>query len=123
LLEFLEAAKLDRVGCFTYSPVEGATANALPGHVTEEIKEQRKARFMQTQEDISTARLQKKIGRTIQVLVDTVNKEGAIARSAADAPEIDGVVHIKHSSKFKVGEFASVRVTAADAHDLWAEAV
>ncbi len=123
LLEFLEEAQLDRVGCFAYSPVEGATANALPGHVPEELKEERKARFMQTQEKISSARLQQKIGRTIQVLVDAASKEGAIARSAADAPEIDGVVQVSPSPKLKVGEFATVRVTAADAHDLWAHIV
>ena len=118
LLEFLDEAQLDRVGCFTYSPVEGAGANALAGQIAEEIKEERKARFMATQEKISAQRLQQKVGKTMTVLVDAVDKHGAIARSAADAPEIDGVVHIKPLASLKAGEFAVVRITGADAHDL-----
>ena len=118
LLEFLEEAQLDRVGCFTYSPVAGATANALPGQVPAELKEERKARFMATQEKISAKRLQNKIGKTMTVLVDGVDAEGAIARSAADAPEIDGVVHIAPHPSLQQGEFAVVRITGADAHDL-----
>ena len=121
LLEFLEAAQLDRVGCFAYSPVDGAKANELPDHVPEEIKEERKARFMTLQEKISAARLKHKIGSTATVLVDAVSAKGAIARSTADAPEIDGVVHVKPSSALKAGEFATVRVTRSDKHDLWAE--
>ncbi len=123
LLEFLEAAQLDRVGCFAYSPVDGAKANDLPGHVPEEIKQERKARFMALQEKISAARLKRKIGRTLTVLVDEVGAKGAIARSTADAPGIDGVVHVKPSPALKAGEFATVRVTRSDEHDLWAESV
>ena len=121
LLEFLEDAQLDRVGCFTYSAVDGAKANALPGHIAHEVKEERKARFMAVQEKISAARLKRKVGSTLTVLVDATNAKGATARSAADAPEIDGVVHIKPSSTLKAGEFATVRVTRSDRHDLWAE--
>jgi ribosomal protein S12 methylthiotransferase len=120
LLEFLEEAQLDRVGCFAYSPVEGAAANALPDPVPEEEKQERQARFMAVQEKISAVRLKRKIGQTMTVLVDAVGKDGAIARSAADAPEIDGRVIIRQGSKLKVGEFAEVKVTRADAHDLWA---
>ncbi len=120
LLEFLEEAQLDRVGCFAYSPVEGAAANALPDPVPEEEKQERQARFMAVQEKISAARLKRKIGQTMTVLVDEVGKDGAIARSAADAPEIDGRVIIRQGSKLKAGEFATVKFTRADAHDLWA---
>jgi ribosomal protein S12 methylthiotransferase len=118
LLEFLEAAQLDRVGCFAYSPVAGAKANELPGHVPEAIKEERKARFMALQEKISAARLKRKIGRTLTVLVDEVGAKGAIARSAADAPGIDGVVHVAPHATLKAGEFARVKIVASDAHDL-----
>jgi ribosomal protein S12 methylthiotransferase len=121
LLAFLEEAELDRVGCFAYSPVEGAAANALPGHVPEELKQERRARFMRLQEKISTRRLKRRVGKTLTVLVDEVNADGAIARSSADAPEIDGTVRISPSPRLKAGEFAAVRVTRADAHDLWAE--
>ena len=120
LLEFLEEAQLDRVGCFAYSPVEGAAANALPDPVPEAEKQERQARFMAVQEKISAARLKRKIGQTMTVLVDEVGKDGAIARSAADAPEIDGRVIIRQGSKLKTGEFTEVKVTRADAHDLWA---
>jgi ribosomal protein S12 methylthiotransferase len=121
LLAFLEDAQLDRVGCFTYSAVDGAKANALPGHIAHDVKEERKARFMAVQEKISAARLKRKVGSTLTVLVDATNAKGATARSAADAPEIDGVVHIKPSSTLKAGEFATVRVTRSDRHDLWTE--
>ena len=120
LLEFLEEAQLDRVGCFAYPPVEGAAANVLPGPVPEEVKEERRARFMAVQEKISAARLKKKIGQTFTVLVDEAGKDGAIARSAADAPEIDGRVFIRQGARLKPGEFARVKVTKSDAHDLWA---
>jgi ribosomal protein S12 methylthiotransferase len=120
LLEFLEEAQLDRVGCFAYSPVEGAAANALPDPVPEAVKHERQARFMAVQEKISAARLKRKIGQTMEVLVDEVGKDGAIARSAADAPEIDGRVIIRQGAKLNPGEFATVKVTRADAHDLWA---
>jgi ribosomal protein S12 methylthiotransferase len=118
LLEFLEAAQLDRVGCFTYSPVDGAKANELPGHVPAEIKEERKARFMSLQETISAAHLQRKVGSTLTVLVDEAGAKCAIARSAADAPDIDGVVHVKPSPRLKAGEFARVKIEASDTHDL-----
>jgi ribosomal protein S12 methylthiotransferase len=120
LLAFLDEAQLDRVGCFTYSAIEGAAANALPDPIHETVKEERRARFMETQEKISAARLKAKIGRTLTVLVDEVGSDGAIARSAADAPEIDGLVHINQGKDLKVGEFAQVRVTRANSHDLWA---
>ncbi len=118
LLDFLEDAQLDRVGCFTYSPVEGAAANALPGAVPEEVKEERYARFMQTQERISTARLQRRVGQTLTVLVDEVGTNGAVARSMADAPEIDGLVYIEDGISLRAGDFARVRIAAADTHDL-----
>jgi ribosomal protein S12 methylthiotransferase len=120
LLEFLDEAQLDRVGCFTYSPVDGATANALPGQVPDEIKEERKARFMAAQERISAARLKKKIGTTMTVLFDAVDPGSAVARSAADAPEIDGVVHVAAHASLRAGEFARVKITRASAHDLTA---
>src|SRR4051812_19904528 len=124
LLDFLKEAQIDRLGCFAYSPVEGATANLLDNPVPEELREERRGRVMQLQEEISKKRLQAKVGKTIRVLIDETNKTGAIGRSAADAPEIDGVVHIKKSlvpgKKLTVGEFADVTITSADAHDLWA---
>jgi ribosomal protein S12 methylthiotransferase len=123
LLDFLEEAQLDRVGCFAYSPVDGATANALADHVPEDVKEARRARFMAVQERISTARLQRKIGRETTVLVDAATEEGALARSSADAPEIDGVVHVRRSRKLKAGDFAQVRITRSDTHDLHARVV
>ncbi len=120
LLDFLEEAQLDRVGCFAYSPVEGASANALPDPVPEEVKEERRARFMAVQEKISAARLKQKVGRTMTVLVDEAGKNGAIARSSADAPEIDGRVIIRQGAKLKPGELVKVKITKSDAHDLWA---
>ncbi len=123
LLNFLEEARLDRVGCFSYSPVEGAAANALPGAVAEPVKEERRSRLMSLQERISAERLKRKVGSTVTVLVDEVSDTGALARSAADAPEIDGVVHVGRSSKLKTGDFAQVRVTRSDTHDLYAKAV
>ncbi len=120
LLAFLEEAQLDRVGCFAYSPVEGASANALPDPVPEEVKEERRARFMAVQEKISAARLKRKVGRTMTVLVDEAGKNGAIARSSADAPEIDGRVIIRQGAKLKPGELVEVKITKSDAHDLWA---
>jgi ribosomal protein S12 methylthiotransferase len=123
LLGFLQEAQLDRVGCFAYSPVEGATANALPGAVPEAVKEERRERFMAVQERISAERLKRKIGKTLTVLVDEAGEQGATARTSADAPEIDGVVHVARSSRLKSGEFAQVRVTKADAHDLFGRVV
>ncbi len=121
LLAFLQEAQLDRVGCFAYSPVAGAAANALPNPVADEVKEERRARFMAVQEEISRARLKRKLGQTLTVLVDAVDRHGALARSSADAPEIDGQVIIRQGRHLKVGEFAQVTVTRADAHDLWAK--
>ena len=120
LLDFLREAELDRVGAFTYSPVEGAKANELPDPVPEELKEDRLEQFMVVQAEISAAKLQRKIGRTIKVLVDSASTEGAVARSAADAPEIDGVVHIANGQKLKPGQFVDVVVESADEHDLHA---
>jgi len=123
LLDFLEEAQLDRVGAFAYSPVEGASANDLPDHVPPEEQNERLARLMQLQEEISTEKLTRKIGREITVLVEEVDEEGAIGRSAADAPEIDGMVYIDNGQQLEVGEFVMVRVTDSDVHDLWAELV
>jgi ribosomal protein S12 methylthiotransferase len=120
LLDFLREAELDRVGAFTYSPVEGAKANELPDPVSEELKEDRLEQFMAVQAEISAAKLQRKIGRTIKVLVDSASADGAVARSAADAPEIDGVVHIANGQKLKPGQFVDVVVESADEHDLHA---
>ncbi len=120
LLNFLEEAQLDRVGCFKYSPVVGAKANELPDPVPEEIKETRYHRFMETQQRISAARLQAKIGRTIQVLIDEVDDEGAIGRSFADAPEIDGAVYLNGLMNVKPGDVITAQVDAADEYDLWA---
>jgi ribosomal protein S12 methylthiotransferase len=118
LLAFLEAAQLDRVGCFAYSPVEGATANALPDPVPEAVKEERRARFMAVQERISARRLARQVGRTLTVLVDGHDGDVAIARSASDAPEIDGTVRIAGGGALPIGSFVQVKVTANDAHDL-----
>jgi ribosomal protein S12 methylthiotransferase len=112
LLQFLEAAQLDRVGCFAYSPVEGAAANALPDPVPEAVKEERRARFMALQAKVSAAKLQRKVGKTLKVLVD----EAGVGRSSADAPGIDGVVHFHGGS---AGDFAQVLVERADEHDLY----
>ncbi|WP_142803498.1 30S ribosomal protein S12 methylthiotransferase RimO [Tepidiphilus sp. J10] len=121
LLQFLEEAQLDRVGAFAYSPVEGAAANALPDAVPEEVREERRVRLLQWQEDISTQRLERWIGRRITVLVEEVDEEGALARSSADAPEIDGLVIIPNGENLQPGEFAEVLVTDCDVHDLYAE--
>jgi ribosomal protein S12 methylthiotransferase len=125
LLDFLREAQIDRLGCFAYSPVEGATANLLDNPVPEEVREERRARVMLLQEEISLGRMQAKVGKTMRVLVDEVGAREAIGRSAADAPEIDGVVHIKRAlqpgkAKPQVGQFIDVVITRADAHDLWA---
>jgi ribosomal protein S12 methylthiotransferase len=120
LLDFLGEAELDRVGAFAYSPVEGAAANALPDPVPEELREERKARLMAFQEDISTQRLEARIGQEVTVLVDEVDEEGALARSPGDAPEIDGLVVIPEGTELEPGEFARVRITDCDVHDLYA---
>ncbi|HEU0219956.1 MAG TPA: 30S ribosomal protein S12 methylthiotransferase RimO, partial [Gallionella sp.] len=123
LLDFLKEAQLDRVGAFAYSPVEGAAANELPDHVSPEVQQERLARLMLLQEEISEERLRRKVGKTLIVLVDQVDEEGAIARSSADAPEIDGLVYIENGRQLKVGDFAEVRITDSDTHDLWAKTV
>ncbi len=118
LLDFLDEAELDRVGCFAYSPVQGAKANELPGALSNEVREERRARLMRLQEKISARRLERHVGRTLEVLVDEVSAEGAVARSSADAPEIDGVVHIEDASQLEPGEWAQVKILSSDAHDL-----
>ncbi len=123
LLEFLRVAQLDRVGAFAYSPVEGALANELPDPVAPEIQQERLGRLMMLQEEISAARLERKIGRTLTVLVDEVDEEGAIARSFADAPEIDGQVYITNGQSLKAGDLVEVLITDSDTHDLWGELV
>ena len=120
LLDFIDEAQLDRVGAFTYSPVEGAPANQIEGHVPEEVKEQRLVQFMNLQASISTNKLTKKVGKTIDVIIDEVDDEGAVARSKADAPEIDGLVYLNGETNHKVGDIVSVTVHASDEHDLWA---
>ncbi|OIR02279.1 ribosomal protein S12 methylthiotransferase RimO [mine drainage metagenome] len=122
LLDFIEEAQLDRVGAFKYSPVEGAVANALPDHVDPDVQEDRLARLMYLQEEISAGKLAKKVGQTMTVLVDDVDENGSVARSAADAPEIDGLVYID-GEELEVGEFVTVRITDSDEHDLWGEVV
>lgn len=123
LLDWLSEAQLDRVGCFQYSPVEGAPANALDGAVPEEVKQERWERFMAHQQEISASRLQQKIGREIDVLIDEVSDEGVVGRTSADAPEIDGCIYIETKRTLKTGDIAKVRVTQADEYDLWGETV
>ena len=123
LLDFLSEAELDRVGCFAYSAVEGASANELPGALPGELREERRGRLMKLQEEISARRLKRKIGKTVKVLVDQVRPQGAIARSSADAPEIDGVVHIEGAGKLAPGDWVQVKVLRSDAHDLYARPV
>jgi ribosomal protein S12 methylthiotransferase len=121
LLQWLQAAQLDRVGCFKYSPVEGAAANTLADPVPEAVKQERYERFMQTAGEISAARLARRIGSTCRVLIDSVEDGIAIARTTGDAPEIDGVVRIRRSGKLRVGDFAQVELTGADTYDLTAQ--
>ncbi|MBC3830491.1 30S ribosomal protein S12 methylthiotransferase RimO [Undibacterium amnicola] len=127
LLDFLKEAEIDRLGCFAYSPVEGATANELANQLPDEVREDRRRRVMELQETISKKRLQAKVGKTMRVLIDSLDRSGGVGRSSADAPEIDGVVYVKPPfephRKLKVGEFVEVKITAADAHDLWGEAI
>ncbi|MBU8974881.1 30S ribosomal protein S12 methylthiotransferase RimO [Lysobacter sp. MMG2] len=123
LLDFLDEAQLDRVGAFAYSPVDGATANALPDPVPEEVKQERLARFMERQAEISAARLEAKVGTTQRCIVDALDGELAIARSMYDAPEIDGLVQIQNGfmAGLKPGEFVDVEIMGADEHDLFGE--
>lgn len=121
LLDFLKEAQLDRVGCFKFSPVEGAVATEMADQVLEDVKEERFHRFMQLQQEISAQRLQQKIGKTLAVIVDEIDDEGIIGRSMADAPEIDGVVYVDNLSEMEVsvGQIISVTITNADEYDLW----
>lgn len=119
LLDFLTEAKLDRVGCFKFSPVEGATANELADQVPEEVKEERFHRFMQLQQQISAQRLKDKIGLTIPVIIDEVDEEGAIGRSMADAPEIDGAVYLNGETTLKIGDVVNVTIENVDEYDMW----
>ncbi|MEY0144365.1 30S ribosomal protein S12 methylthiotransferase RimO [Providencia vermicola] len=123
LLDFLQEARLDRVGCFKYSPVEGAKANELADQVSEDVKEERYHRFMQLQQQISTERLQEKIGRRLPVMIDEVDDEGAIGRSMADAPEIDGMVYLNGEFGVKPGDVVNVLIEHADEYDLWGSIV
>jgi len=123
LLEFINEAQLDRVGAFTYSPVDGAAANQLDDPVDDETKEARLADFMHTQADISTNKLAKKVGKTIDVMIDEVDDKGSIARSQADAPEIDGLVYLNDENQYRPGDIVTVKVHASDEHDLWANSV
>jgi len=123
LLDFLTEAQMDRVGCFAYSPVKGAVANDLPDQIPEAIKQERLARFMAHQAEISAERLQRRVGRIETVLIDEVVEEGAVARSKADAPEIDGQVFIDGATHLKVGDFVDVELEEADEYDLWGHLV
>ena len=121
LLDFLKEAQLDRVGCFKFSPVEGAPATEMADQVPEDVKEERFHRFMQLQQEISAERLKQKIGQTLDVIVDEIDDEGIIGRTKADAPEVDGLVYIENLSgtPVKVGEFIKVTITYSDEYDLW----
>ncbi|OOV86898.1 30S ribosomal protein S12 methylthiotransferase RimO [Oceanospirillum linum] len=123
LLDFLREARLDRVGCFTYSPVDGAPANELADPVPEEVKEDRLARFMEVQAEISAEKLQEKIGQEMDILIDHAGPDGAIGRTKGDAPEIDGEVHLLDVSGLEPGQVVRGRIIEADDHDLWAELV
>ena len=119
LLDFLEEAQLDRVGCFKYSPVEGATANALPDHVSDEVMEERLQRFMAVQAKISSDKLQARIGQEYLILVDEVNDLGIVGRSYMDAPEVDGKVYLSDDFDAKPGDQIWVQIIHADEHDVW----
>ncbi|MCE3273794.1 MAG: ((89)-C(3))-methylthiotransferase ribosomal protein methylthiotransferase RimO, partial [Ramlibacter sp.] len=130
LLEFVREAQIDRAGCFAYSPVTGAAANELPGMLPQEVREERRARFMAVAEEVSAVRLQRRVGATMQVLVDSapaLGRKGGLGRSYADAPEIDGTVRLlppqKLSKRLAVGEFTRARIVATDGHDLVAEPI
>lgn len=130
LLDFVREAQIDRAGCFAYSPVEGAAANDLPGMLPQEVREERRARFMAVAEQVSAERLQRRVGATMQVLVDSapaLGRKGGVGRSYADAPEIDGTVRLlppqKLSKRLAVGEFTQARIVATDGHDLVAEPI
>jgi ribosomal protein S12 methylthiotransferase len=121
LLQWLEEAQLDRVGCFKYSPVEGATSNALPDHVAPEVQDERYERFMELAATISAERLASRVGKRMRVLVDSVEEGFARARTAGDAPEIDGTVHLEGAQGLKAGDWADVEIAAAGDYDLTAK--
>ena len=123
LLDFIDKAELDRVGCFKYSPVEGAKANELPDPVPAEVQEERFQRFMELQQQVSIRKLARKVGKEMLVLIDEVDEEGATGRSAADAPEIDGLVYLNGETGLKPGDLVKVRIDEADEYDLWASLV
>lgn len=123
LLDFIDKAELDRVGCFKYSPVEGAKANELPDPVAEEIQEERFQRFMELQQQVSIRKLARKVGKEMTVLIDEVDEEGATGRSFADAPEIDGLVYLNGETGLKPGDLVKVRIDEADEYDLWASLI
>jgi ribosomal protein S12 methylthiotransferase len=130
LLDFVREAQIDRAGCFAYSPVEGAAANHIPGMLPQAVREERRARFMAVAEAVSIAKLQRRVGATMQVLIDhapALGRKGGVGRSYADAPEIDGTVRLlppeKASKTLKVGDFTRARIVAADGHDLVAQPI
>ncbi|KTA81034.1 30S ribosomal protein S12 methylthiotransferase RimO [Aeromonas salmonicida] len=123
LLDFIDKAELDRVGCFKYSPVEGAKANELPDPVPEEVQEERFQRFMELQQQVSIRKLARRVGKEMTVLVDEVDEEGATGRSFADAPEIDGLVYLNGETDLKPGDLVKVRIDEADEYDLWASLI
>ncbi|MDX7921276.1 30S ribosomal protein S12 methylthiotransferase RimO [Aeromonas media] len=123
LLDFIDKAELDRVGCFKYSPVEGAKANELPDPVPEEVQEERFQRFMELQQQVSVRKLARKVGKEMTVLIDEVDEEGATGRSFADAPEIDGLVYLNGETDLKPGDLVKVRIDEADEYDLWASLI
>jgi ribosomal protein S12 methylthiotransferase len=130
LLDFVREAQIDRAGCFAYSPVKGATANELPGLLPQAEREARQARFMAVAEEVSIAKLRRRVGATMQVLIDhapALGRKGGVGRSYADAPEIDGTVRLlppeKASKTLKVGEFTRARIVATDGHDLVAQPI
>ncbi|WP_421334923.1 30S ribosomal protein S12 methylthiotransferase RimO [Aeromonas veronii] len=123
LLDFIDKAELDRVGCFKYSPVEGALANELPDPVPEEIQEERFQRFMELQQQVSIRKLARKVGQELTVIIDEVDEEGATGRSFADAPEIDGLVYLNGETNLKPGDMVKVRIDESDEYDLWASLI
>ncbi|MEV3842021.1 30S ribosomal protein S12 methylthiotransferase RimO [Aeromonas veronii] len=123
LLDFIDKAELDRVGCFKYSPVEGALANELPDPVPEEIQEERFQRFMELQQQVSIRKLARKVGQELTVIIDEVDEEGATGRSFADAPEIDGLVYLNGETGLKPGDMVKVRIDESDEYDLWASLI
>lgn len=123
LLDFIDKAELDRVGCFKYSPVEGAKANELPDPVPEEVQEERFQRFMELQQQVSIRKLARKVGQEMTIIIDEVDEEGATGRSTADAPEIDGLVYLNGETSLKPGDMVKVRIDEADEYDLWASLI